>query len=47
LITHVRSASATQKEDSRELQVQLGDVHPMTIRVKKLVGGFPDSTRYQ
>lgn len=47
LIIHVRAASPTQKEEPRELLVQLGDIHPMTIRVKKLVGSFPDSTRYR
>lgn len=47
LISMDRPPSATEKKDSCQLLVRLTDVHPMTIRVRKVVGGFPDSARYQ
>lgn len=46
LITSDRASLAAQKEASHELVLQLKDVHTMEIQVRKLVGGFPDSTRY-
>lgn len=46
LIASDRPALATDKEASHELVVQLSDVHPVSIQVRKLVGGFPDGARY-
>lgn len=46
LIASDRPSLAAEKEASHELVLQLSDVHPMSIQVKKLVGGFPDSARF-
>jgi hypothetical protein len=46
LIAGNRAALAAQRKASQELVLHLNDVHTITIQVKKLVGGFPDSARY-